>query len=147
MFTFLGNNPGKTLAPWVLEQESYLPYIKKVIKKILETTGPSHSSWDAIIIFLFLKVICIILHNGQFSNLKRNQLLSKKRTTLHTFSTMHDIMDVSYTYQIASCNFFWLFLTGWIGILLSLPSIYLVTETNSFILLKLVIQRSNLKLK
>ena len=37
-------NPGKTLVPWVLavEQESYLPYIKKVIRKILQTTDPSH---------------------------------------------------------------------------------------------------------
>ena len=34
--------PGKGLVPWVLllEQQSYLPYIKKVIKKILQTTGP-----------------------------------------------------------------------------------------------------------
>ena len=78
MLMFLGNNPGKTLARWVLEQESYLPYIKKVIKKILETTGPSHSSLDAMIIFLFLKIICIILHNGHFRNLKTNQLLSKE---------------------------------------------------------------------
>ena len=34
--------PGKGLVPWVLllEQQSYLPYIKKVVKKILQTTGP-----------------------------------------------------------------------------------------------------------
>ena len=34
--------PGKSLAPWVLllEQESYLSYIKKVIKTILQTTDP-----------------------------------------------------------------------------------------------------------
>ena len=51
MFTFI--NPGKTLAPWVsaLEQGSYLSYKKKVIKKILQTTDPSHSSLDAIIFY------------------------------------------------------------------------------------------------
>ena len=34
--------PGESLAPWVLplEQESYLPYIKKVQKKILQTIDP-----------------------------------------------------------------------------------------------------------
>ena len=46
MITFI--NPGKTLAPWVLaiEQESYLSYIRKVIKKILQIRDPSHSSSD-----------------------------------------------------------------------------------------------------
>ena len=55
MFKFI--NPGKTLAPWVLalEQESYLSYIKKVVKKILQTADPSHSSLDAIM-FLFLNI-------------------------------------------------------------------------------------------
>ena len=34
--------PGESFAPWVLllEQESYLSYIKKVIKMILHTTDP-----------------------------------------------------------------------------------------------------------
>ena len=46
MITFI--NPGKTLVPWVLaiEQESYLSYIRKVIKKILQIRDPSHSSSD-----------------------------------------------------------------------------------------------------
>ena len=36
--------PGENLAPWVLllEQESYLADIKKVIEKILQTTDPFH---------------------------------------------------------------------------------------------------------
>ena len=51
MYTFI--NPGKTLAPWVLarKQESYLSYIKKVIKKISQTTDPSQSSLDAIVFY------------------------------------------------------------------------------------------------
>ena len=57
---------------------------KKVIKKILQTTGPSHSTIDAII-FLFLNINYIILHNGHFSNLKTNQLLSKKNYITHIF--------------------------------------------------------------
>ena len=73
-------NPGKTLAPSVfaLEQELYLPYIKKsVIKKILQTTDPSHSSLDAMI-FLLLDISYIILRNGYLRNLKTNQLQLKK---------------------------------------------------------------------
>ena len=49
---------------------------KKVIKKILQTTDPPHSSLDAII-FLLLDISYIILRNGNFRNLKTNQLLSK----------------------------------------------------------------------
>ena len=77
MFAFI--NPSETLAPWVLalEQESNMSYIKKVIKKILQTTDPSHSSLD-VLIFLFLNISYIILHNGHFLNFKTNQLLSKK---------------------------------------------------------------------
>ena len=52
-------------------------YKKKVIKKILQTADPSHSSLDPII-FLFLNISYITLHNGHFRNLKTNQLLSKK---------------------------------------------------------------------
>ena len=72
-------NPRKTLKPWVLalEQESYLPYIKKVMKKILQSTDPSHQSLDAVI-SLFLDINYIILHNGHFHNLKTNPVLSKK---------------------------------------------------------------------
>ena len=46
IITFI--DPGKTLAPWVLalELESYLSYIKKVIKKILQNRDPSQSSLD-----------------------------------------------------------------------------------------------------
>ena len=47
---------------------------KKVIKKILLTTDPSHSSSDAIM-FLFLNISYITLRNGHFRNLKTNQLL------------------------------------------------------------------------
>ena len=41
-------NPGKTLAPWVLaiEQESYLSYLRKVIKKLLQIRDSSHSYSD-----------------------------------------------------------------------------------------------------
>ena len=49
---------------------------KKVIKKILQTTDSPHSSLDAII-FLLLDISYIILRNGNFRNLKTNQLLSK----------------------------------------------------------------------
>lgn len=36
--------PGKSLAPWVLvlDQESHLPHVKNVIKKILKTSDPFH---------------------------------------------------------------------------------------------------------
>ena len=57
---------------------------KKVMKKILQTTDSSYSSLDAII-FLFLNISYIILHNGHFRNLKTNQLLSKKNYITHTF--------------------------------------------------------------
>ena len=60
-----------------LEQESYLPYIKKVIKKILQTTNPSHSSLEAIL-FLLPNISYTILLSGYFCNLKTNQLQSKK---------------------------------------------------------------------
>ena len=88
MLTFI--NPGKTLAPWViaLEQESYLPYTKNGDKKILQTTDPSHSSLDSII-FLFLNISYIIVHNGHFRNLKTNQLPSKR-----TLSTIRDKIEV-----------------------------------------------------
>ena len=52
--------PGKSLVPCMLllEQESYLPYIKKVIKTILQTTVPyttilknqQHKALDTIIV-------------------------------------------------------------------------------------------------
>ena len=73
-------SPRKTLAPWMLalKQESYLSYIKKVIKKISQTADPSHSSLDAII-FLLLKISYIIIRNGYFRNLKTNQLQSKRK--------------------------------------------------------------------
>ena len=54
----------------------YVVY-EKVIKKTSQTADPSHSSLDAIL-FLFLNICYIILHDGHFRNLKRNQLLSKK---------------------------------------------------------------------
>ena len=87
-------NPGKILTPWVLalEQKLYMPYIKKVIKKILQTAGPSHSSLGAII-FLFLNISYIILHNGHFRNLKQISCYQKK-TILHTFSTISHMIDV-----------------------------------------------------
>ena len=51
MFTLI--NAGKTLASILsaIEQESYLLYIKKVIKKILQTTDLSHSCLDAIVFY------------------------------------------------------------------------------------------------
>ena len=60
---------------------------KKVIKKIQQTTDPSHSSLEAII-FLFLNISNIILHNVHFRNLKTNQLLSTKELYQHTLSTV-----------------------------------------------------------
>ena len=53
-------------------------YEKRVMKKILQTTDPSHSSLDAII-FLLLDISYIILRNGYFRNLKTNQLQLKKK--------------------------------------------------------------------
>ena len=93
MFMFI--TPRKALAPWVLalEQESYLSYIKKVIKKILQTAGPSDSSLD-VIIFLFLNISYIVLHSGHFLNLKTNQLISKKKAILKTHYTKRNIIDV-----------------------------------------------------
>ena len=62
MFTF--NHHGKTLAPWVLilEQESYLPYVRKGDKDFAN----------------YRPISLISLHNGYFRNLKTNQLLIKK---------------------------------------------------------------------
>ena len=60
-----------------LEQEPYLLYIKKVVKKLLQTTDPSDSSFHAII-FLLLNISYIILDNKYFRNLKTNQLPSEK---------------------------------------------------------------------
>ena len=61
-----------------------------VISAVYKTDAkdPSHSSLDAII-FIFLNISYIILHNGYFCDLKTNQLLSKKKTILHTLSTIH----------------------------------------------------------
>ena len=61
---------------------------KKVIKKILYNTDPSHSSLDAIT-FLFLNINHIILHNGQ-----NKSATIKNITILHTFSAIRDIIDV-----------------------------------------------------
>ena len=71
MFTFI--NPGKTLAPWMLalEQESYLSYIKKAIKNILQTTEPSHSSLDAII------------GANKSAAIKKRSILQRLSTTRH----------------------------------------------------------------
>ena len=75
---------------------------KKIIKKILQTTDPSHSSLDAII-FLLLDIRYIILRNGNFRNLKTNQLLSKKElyythfllyVTLFTFNSLNEQLAV-----------------------------------------------------
>ena len=60
------------------------------MKKILQTTDPSHSSLDAII-FLLLDISYIILRNGYFRNLKTNQLQLKK-TILRELYTKRDIM-------------------------------------------------------
>ena len=50
---------------------------KKADKEDISNNRPSHSSLDATI-FLFLDITYITLHNGNFGNLKKNQLLSKK---------------------------------------------------------------------
>ena len=57
---------------------------KKVIKKILQITDPSQSFLDEII-FLFLNISYIIIHNRHFYNLKTNQLLSNENHITHTF--------------------------------------------------------------
>ena len=92
-------SPRKTLVQLVLalEQESNLPYIKNVIKKILQTTDPPHSSLDAII-FLFLNISNIILDNANFRNFKTNQLLGKERykiRLIHVLLYFHKISNVS----------------------------------------------------
>ena len=88
IITFI--DPGKPLTPWVLalEQEPYLLYLKKVIKKILQTKDPSHSSLDDFsnihIIFPFLNIIYITLHNGHFIAWKQISCCQKKYI-VHTF--------------------------------------------------------------
>ena len=72
-------NPGKI---WhhrcQLQNKSHICHIyKKVIKKILQTTDPSHSSLEAIL-FLLPNISYTILRSGYFCNLKTNQLQSKK---------------------------------------------------------------------
>ena len=57
---------------------------KKVIKKILQITDPSQSFLDEII-FLFLNISYITIHNRHFYNLKTNQLLSNENHITHTF--------------------------------------------------------------
>ena len=66
-----------------------------MIKKILQTTDPSHSSLDAII-FLLLDIGYIILRNGCFRNLKTNQLQLKKELYYANF-ILHVILLVSNT--------------------------------------------------
>ena len=92
---FMFTNTGKTATMGVSSRTGVISaiYEKKVIKKILQTADPSHSSLDAII-FLLLNISYVILHNRYFRNLKTNQVLSKKRTILHTLSTIRDIIDV-----------------------------------------------------
>ena len=81
-------------------------YKYKVIKKILQTTDSSYSSLDAII-FLFLNISYIILHNGHFRNLKTNQLLSKKNYITHTFYyTWHNWCLIHLTNS--SLSFLWI---------------------------------------
>ena len=83
MFLFI--NPGKTLAPWMLalEEESHRPYIKKVIKKILQNRDPWQSSLDAII-SLLLNVSYLILSSGYFRNLKKKSAGIKKKELYYT---------------------------------------------------------------
>ena len=85
MFLFI--NPGKTLAPWMLalEEESHRPYIKKVIKKILQNRDPWQSSLDAII-SLLLNISYLILSSGYFRNLKKKSAgIKKKNYITRTF--------------------------------------------------------------
>ena len=70
-------------------------YEKRVTKKILQTTDPSHSSLDAII-FLLLDISYIILRNGYFRNLKTNQLQLKKKLYYANF-ILNVILLVSNT--------------------------------------------------
>ena len=76
---FMFTNSGKTATMGVSSRTGAISaiYEKKVIKKLLQTADPSHSSLDAII-FLLLNISYVILHNRYFRNLKTNQVLSKK---------------------------------------------------------------------
>ena len=66
-----------------------------MIKKILQTTDPSHSSLDAMI-FLLLDISYIILRNGYLRNLKTNQLQLKKELYYANF-ILNVILLVSNT--------------------------------------------------
>ena len=79
-------NTGKTATMCVSSRTRVISaiYEKKVIKKILQTAEPSHSSLDAII-FLLLNISYIILHNRYFRNLKTNQVLPKKKNYITHF--------------------------------------------------------------
>ena len=140
MFTFI--NPGKTLAPSMsaLEQDSYLLHIKRWKKKKKKISNYRPISlifrWNN---FLFLNIIYIILHSGDFRNSETNQLLSKKELYYTQFTHTN-----SHSEQLAviSLDFF---SQGGLGFFLCLPC--LVTGANSFISLKLVIPISNLKLE
>ena len=80
-----------------------------VIKKILQTTDPSHLSLDAIM-FLFLNISYIIPHNAHFRNLKTNQVLYEKRTILNTFyytwhnSCLKDLTNSSLSFLWILCH-------------------------------------------
>ena len=56
--------------------------------------------------FLFLNISYIILHNGHLRNLKANQLLSKKKTVLHTLSTIPASNTLSAQLAVISSDSF-----------------------------------------
>ena len=85
--------PGESLAPCLLllGQKSYLSYIKKVIKNILQTT--------ILLLNLDYKTYAMILKNRMQKMLDtiigENQSPAiRNRTVLHTLSTIRDIIDL-----------------------------------------------------
>ena len=102
---------------------------KKVINKILKTTGPSHSSLDAII-FLLLNISYIILHTGYFRNLKTNQLLWKNNCYTNFLLYVTLLMSNTLNEQLAVISFD-SFSQGWLGFYFPCP--YMFGYGNQFI--------------
>ena len=70
----------------LLEKESYLSYIRKVIKKELQTTDP------------YATILKNRLQKSSNKMISENQsaAIKKNRSILHTLSTIHDIINVPY---------------------------------------------------
>ena len=128
-----------------LEQESYLPYIKKVIKKILQTTDPSHSTLEAVL-FLLPNISYIILRTGYFCNLKTNQLKTKKELYYTNF-ILNVALLMSNTLNEQLAFILWI-LSHRVDWDFTFSALHIFGDGNKFIrIVKLFIPISKLKLK